>query len=123
MQAWELTLKNKVLLVDTELALIHAFRSGMVDSIRITAAGNVEVPSFLVLRDLGFTVSCEWGSKGQEVEIWIAEREDLKLSANGPLELLGLLKLLEQRGQEWQASDAEIDAFLLQFYPEEASGE
>lgn len=44
--------------------------------------------------------------------VWIAERPDIKLIADDPLTLLGLVVLAETQGENWQASDAEIEQFL-----------
>jgi len=41
-----------------------------------------------------------------------ARKGDAILSAESPLELLGLVAMYNARGLQWQASDAEIDAFL-----------
>jgi hypothetical protein len=78
----------------------------------ITAAGNTEIPAFLALRMTGFTLSTEESESGVR---WIAKKRDLTLSGDSPLQLLGLLGLRKQRGADWKASDAEIDAFLKQF--------
>ena len=87
------------------------------DSIHIAVAGNVEVPCYLALRDLGFALSRNWTGGESEEEMWEAERDGVRLVAGGPLELLGLAKLAEMRRQAWQAPDAETDAFLNRFYP------
>jgi hypothetical protein len=80
----------------------------------ITVAGNTEVPAYLALRDLGFTITAE---KSEEGELWIATKGDLTFSAPSSLQLLGLITLRKERGRNWLAPDPEIDLFLKRFYP------
>lgn len=84
----------------------------------IAAAGNIEVPCYLALRELGFIVSREWIGNDPNDELWHAKREEVCLSARNPVELLGLVKLFELQGSTWMAEDAEIEAFMSQFYPD-----
>ncbi len=84
----------------------------------ITAAGNIEVPCYLALLALGFTVSRQWIESGQHDELWHAIRDDVHLRASGPIELLGLAKLHELRGNDWLAEDQEIESFMSLFYPD-----
>jgi hypothetical protein len=89
----------------------------MSDQELLSDGGNT-VPAVLVLRDRGFVLSrIELGDSEQ----WIAERDDLRLVAEDPLMLLGLLTMREQRGYDWAAADNEIHAFFRDYYPEEAS--
>jgi hypothetical protein len=81
---------------------------------RIAAAGNTEVPAYLTLIELGYSVD---RSDRNGNEHWIAKKGTLELMANGPLELLGLSLLRSERGPRWQASDNEINEFLRRFYP------
>ena len=74
--------------------------------IYIAAAGNVEAPAYLTLVALGFDLDCDRGGR------WTAEKGDAVFSADSPLELLGLVAMYDARGPQWQASDAEIGAFL-----------
>ena len=78
----------------------------------IVAAGNTEVPAFLVLRAAGFTVSA--ATVGGNVQ-WTAKKSDLTLVGDSPLQLLGLYGIRKERGTAWKPSDAEIDAFLKQY--------
>jgi len=74
---------------------------------KLSAAGNTEVPAYLSLKALGYKVDNQENTK-----YWIATKDSTELVAEGPLELLALVKLLEVRGTNWKASDSEIDAFL-----------
>lgn len=78
----------------------------------ISAAGNTEVPSYLVLTNKGYSVS---KLEQKNTEIWIAENDSVKIKAESPIELLGLVSMVEYRGKDWKASDAEIDTFLKKF--------
>ena len=86
----------------------------------IASAGNVEVPAYLALCRLGYDVVCERDESGAET--WSAVRSDIKLVGDGLLELLGLHELLQQRGQDWKADDAEINKFLHRYYPDQVGG-
>jgi hypothetical protein len=82
--------------------------------ISIAAAANTEAPCYLALIELGFDVIKQ---QSGEREFWIAEKQDLKIvSEEGLCMLLGLAKLIEMRGSNWEATDTEIDHFLKQFY-------
>lgn len=81
---------------------------------RITAAGNTEIPAFLVLREAGFDVTSH---AGDGEEMWFARKGDLSLSAPSPLQLLGLFCMRKERGSDWKAPDSETDSFLKRFYP------
>jgi len=76
----------------------------------IVAAGNTEVPALLAIQALGFTTQCECHPDNEEW--WIASKEDLRIEAASPLELLGLAAMRRERGPDWKASDEEIEKYL-----------
>lgn len=80
----------------------------------VAAAGNAEVPAYLTLVELGYSVD-RFDKDGEEQ--WVAKKGALQLTADCPLELLGLSLMRSERGPHWQAGDEEIDAFLRRFYP------
>ena len=80
---------------------------------KLSAAGNTEVPAYLALKELGFAISVSGISGGEQ--LWSAQREDLVLNGAGPLELLALVKLVECRGESWHASDNEIEDFVNKY--------
>ncbi len=76
---------------------------------QITAAGNTEVPAYLVLIAKGYEVSNPAG------DLWLAQKGQNSFSAGRPLELLGLVAMAESRGVNWRATDQEIEAFLVKY--------
>ena len=83
----------------------------------IATAGNTEIPCYLLLRELGYEVTREW-LRGDE-ECWRAEGPAGRFASMvGLPALLGLVRLAEIRGANWEAPDPEIDAFLQRFYPD-----
>ena len=78
------------------------------DHTLLSAAGNTEVPAYLVLSQKGYVVSC---SK-QTSESWYAQKDHLRFQADSLIEVLGLVCMYESRGINWAATDREIDDFL-----------
>jgi hypothetical protein len=69
---------------------------------RLVAAGNTLVPSLLALEQLGYTVRIEGGSSCRAI------RGEEEYMAPDPATVLGLIKLVEVRGWDWKAADADI---------------
>ena len=82
----------------------------------ITAAGNVEVPAYLALGQLGFEIERRILESG--VEWWIARKHGEEFSAASPLEVLGLCLMRTTRGDAWKATDDEINSYLCKYYPD-----
>ena len=78
---------------------------------QIAAAGNTLVPALLALEALGFEVHFNLASDGG----CRAVRGDQAYTADDPVSVLGLVKLVEARGWDWAASDAEIESTLLRY--------
>jgi hypothetical protein len=87
---------------------MHSSTAGDGCNMKITATGNTEVPAYLVLIAKGYQVS---PTGGQSV-LWLAQKDQNSFSADGMLELLGLVALAESRGLNWRVTE-EIDAFLM----------
>jgi len=68
-------------------------------------AANTMTPAYLTILAKGYSVK----SSG---EYMIAEREGSSFLAEGPVPLLGLIVMAEIRGENWQATDEEVDEFL-----------
>lgn len=81
----------------------------MTNRMRLVAAGNTLAPALSVLLKLGYTVTREASGEQQ----YRAEDETCIVSADDPLTLLGLVKLYEMRGVDWQPTDEEVQRFLL----------
>jgi hypothetical protein len=77
---------------------------------QITAAGNTEVPAYLVLVAKGYNVSNEYPG-----DVWLAQKDRNSFSASSLLELLGLVVMAKTRGSNWHATDQEIEAFLIKY--------
>jgi len=76
---------------------------------RIASAANVIVPAYLSLRQKGYSVS---RAKRPAGEAWTAEKDGNTFTADDPVALLGIVCLFETRGENWNASDREIEEFL-----------
>jgi hypothetical protein len=78
----------------------------------IATAGNTVVPALLALENLGFRVSVE---RGGVADLFRATRGDDTYLAEDPVAVLGLAKLIEMRGWNWQADDVEIDEIMRRY--------
>ncbi len=72
----------------------------------ISTAGNTLVPALLALERAGFVIAAQLVAGNQLLS---ATRHDEVFHADTPEALLGLIKLVELRGWQWQASDHEIE--------------
>lgn len=75
----------------------------------LCAAGNVEVPAYLVLRKKAYIVTAP-GDDG-----WHAEKDGMRFQAENLIQLLGLVSMYEVRGTNWAAADQEINDFLAKY--------
>lgn len=85
----------------------------MTEEIYIAAAGNTEVPAYLCLKEKGYKMTVRDMSKTEQ--LWTATKGNVKLSGNGPLELLALAAILSMKGKNWKATDGEIEAFTSEY--------
>jgi hypothetical protein len=76
---------------------------------KISAAANTVVPAILLLEKLGFTLTVEKSDEREQVR---ATRGEEVYLADDPVAVLGLVKLVEGRGWDWQPLDAEIQSTL-----------
>jgi hypothetical protein len=83
------------------------------NNVNIAAAGDVEVPAYLVLRAKGYDITVSM--RGQGEETWHATKDGNRFSGEGPIELLGVVAVFEARGENWQAADSEIDDFIQRY--------
>lgn len=78
-------------------------------------AANVLVPAHLALLQKGFLLRYREAELPGAEELWYATKDDLVFSDEDPILLLGLITLYETRGENWQASDEEIDEYLCRY--------
>jgi len=74
----------------------------------LSAAANLLALAYLSILSKGYAVQVEGG-------LMVAVRGADRFSADGPVELLGVIAVAETRGENWQATDEEIDDFLSRF--------
>ncbi|MCF7559469.1 hypothetical protein L3X39_02380 [Sabulilitoribacter multivorans] len=77
----------------------------MINKKSLSVAGNLEVPSYKILKELGYNII-------KQDEIWVAENDYWTLQAKSQIELLGLANLIEKKGDNWRVTDNEIEEFL-----------
>jgi hypothetical protein len=80
---------------------------------RIGVAGNTIVPALIALEQLGYSVVTRNSSDGKVV---IATRGEEEYSAEDPVAVLGLIKLIELRTWQWGASDSEVEKTMLKYH-------
>jgi hypothetical protein len=85
----------------------------MNSKLRISGTGNVVVPAFLTLRQRGYCV--RWEKAADGAQTWFAESAKTELIADDVLTLLALASIAETRGDQWRATDAEIENFLADY--------
>lgn len=76
---------------------------------KIADAGNVVVPAVVALEAAGYRVNRLDG------DLLEAVSGEGRFVADGPVALLGLIKLVELRGWSWRVSDEQIDEVLGRF--------
>jgi hypothetical protein len=80
--------------------------SGTFEMKTITTAGNTVAPAILALEALGFTVHVAHSSSGDRCR---ATRHGETYEAADPVEVVGLVLLVEVRGWDWQTTDDELE--------------
>jgi hypothetical protein len=75
---------------------------------QISQAANTMAPAYLAILSKGFAVTTSG-------DMMVAEKGQYRFVADEPLSLLGLIALVEVRGEGWQANDDEIAAFVRDF--------
>ena len=76
--------------------------------VQISRAGNTVVPAILALEAMGMVVEVH-------PDRVVASSELGRFAADDPVAVLGLMKLVEARGEDWQASDDEIASTLQRY--------
>ncbi|RTQ47903.1 hypothetical protein EJV47_18480 [Hymenobacter gummosus] len=73
----------------------------------LAAASNVLAPAYYALREQGFEVLYD-----AEQQWWTARKGKLEVLAYDPIELCGLVYILQCKGADWPVSDEAIEAFM-----------
>jgi hypothetical protein len=84
---------------------------GMEEQIHLVAAGNTVVTAILLIRQMGYNVLVD-KEKGR----CSAEKDGNSFIADDPVMVLGLIKLFEMKGENWRASDDEIEEVMKELY-------
>jgi hypothetical protein len=79
---------------------------------RIATAGNTVVPALLTLERLGFEVHVDRAGDRRFIR---ATRGEETYVGDDPIEVLGLVKLIEIRGWEWMPGDSEIEESMRRY--------
>ncbi len=77
-------------------------------SMRIASAANLFTPAYLTIVAKGYAVR-------REGELLVATKGGDAFIAEDPIGLLGVIVVGECRGENWQATDAQIDDFIAVF--------
>jgi hypothetical protein len=77
-------------------------------AMHLVDAPNVMTPAYLTILSKGYSVT-------QSGDLMVAEREGSSFAAVSPVALLGLITMIEARGERWQATACEIDEFVALF--------
>lgn len=77
--------------------------------LKISSAANTLAPAWLAIRQRGYDVQM---LSGNETDLCIARKDGLQFVAEDTVLLLGLIAMYETRGENWKATDAEIDEFM-----------
>ncbi len=74
------------------------------------AAGNTVAPAIQTLKSLGYKVTLSDG-----LQLLTAEKGGNSFVADDPVTVLGLIKMHEVRGADWQVPDEELEAIRQEF--------
>jgi hypothetical protein len=74
---------------------------------KLDASGNTVVPAILLIRQMGYTFT--WDKKKGYCH---ASKNGDTFGAEDPLFILGLIKLFEMKGENWKATDGEIEEIM-----------
>lgn len=76
---------------------------------KISAAANTLVPAWLAIQQKGYDVTMVSES---DKDLCIAQKNGLEFVAGDTVLLLWLITMYEVRGENWKATDREIDEFM-----------
>jgi hypothetical protein len=76
----------------------------------VVASGNTYNPSLIVLRNKGYEL---WLEKGEDGSLWCAKKGDQSFLAYSGPELLGLVTLWENLGEDWNQQQPDVYSELI----------
>jgi hypothetical protein len=76
----------------------------------LVASGNTYNPSLIVLRNKGYEL---WLEKGDDGSLWCAKKGDQSFLAYSGPELLGLVTLWENLGEDWNQQQPDVYSELI----------
>lgn len=91
--------------------------------VSISTSGNAETAAFAVLLQKGFSVQ---SSALLGEPLLVAEKDEQEYRGQSALEILGLISVIEARGENWHPVDPEVDQlvqFLDEFYKNTTAGD
>ena len=80
----------------------------------ISTAGNTEAPAYLTILSKGYSIK---STEISHESIYIATKNLIEFRSDSMTGVLGLISIREIRGENWKASDSEINEFMKIFYP------
>ena len=79
--------------------------------VTIAIAGNSDVAAYAAIIKKGYEFSISWPGEGRE-GWYIATKDGNKFIGESPAQTLGLIALFELSGEDWHASEEDVDRFL-----------
>jgi hypothetical protein len=76
----------------------------------LSSASSTTNPCLLILRDKGYKlqVTSERQPKGEDLYIYVAEKDGRRFAGNSSPELLGLVNLWEIYGENWNRQEPDL---------------
>ena len=86
---------------------------------KVSEAGNVIIPAYITLQQKGYILECIYPETDNDLISWRATKGSNKFNASDPLTLLGIVAMVEHRGENWKATNEEALSFMNKYYGEE----
>jgi len=72
---------------------------------KLAEAMNTYNPALYAIKNRGFDIKIRLNENQDEIERWIAQKQNLEIIGFNPLSLLGLIIIAEQYGENWRQID------------------
>lgn len=86
---------------------------------KVSEAGNVIIPAYITLQQKGYILECMHAGSDDDLVSWKATKGSDEFNASDPLSLLGIIAMIEHRGENWKATDEEATPFMNKYYGED----